>query len=83
MTDNLHIGDENIVIDHAALEAHLDCLIDQLMSGVSRLLIIPPDITRLNSRAGEITAYLWNRLHGTVHIDVTPARWASRMRLDT
>ena len=51
--------------------------------GVSRILIIPPDITRLNSRAGEITAYLWNRLHGTVHIDVLPARWASRMRLDT
>lgn len=79
MSDNLHIGDENLVIDQPALEAHLDGLIDRLMSGVSggagvsRLLIIPPDITRLSSRSGEITAYLWRRLHESVHIDIMPA----------
>jgi nickel-dependent lactate racemase len=27
----------------------------------------------LNSRAGEITAHLWKRLHTTVHIDIMPA----------
>jgi nickel-dependent lactate racemase len=73
MADNLHIGDSNLVINQAALEAHLDGLIDRLISGVSRLLIIPPDITRLNSRAGEITAYLWKHLHESVHIDILPA----------
>ncbi len=76
MTENLHIGGEDLVIDRAALEAHLDGLIEREFSaraGVSRLLIIPPDITRLNSRAGEITAYLWKRLHETVHIDILPA----------
>ena len=73
MTNNLHIGDKNLVIDQEALKAHMDELIDRVMPGVSRLLIIPPDITRLNSRAGEITATLWERLHRTVHIDVMPA----------
>ncbi len=76
MTENLHIGDENLVIDQEALESHLDGLIERVIlrgAGVSRLLIIPPDITRLNSRAGEITAYLWKRLHQTIHIDILPA----------
>ncbi|MFN3166869.1 MAG: lactate racemase domain-containing protein [Phycisphaeraceae bacterium] len=40
---------------------------------VKRLLILPPDITRLNSLAGPITAYLWDKLSGSVHIDVMPA----------
>ena len=73
MTDNLHIGDENLAINQESLEAHLDGIVERLMPGVSRLLIIPPDITRLNSRAGEITAYLWKRLKDSIHIDVMPA----------
>jgi nickel-dependent lactate racemase len=73
MAEHLNTGGEDQTIDHPALEALLDSLIDKLMLGVSRLLIIPPDITRLNSRAGEITACLWNRLHETVHIDILPA----------
>jgi len=73
MTEDLHIGDENLVIDQTTLEVHLDRLIKRELNGVARLLIIPPDITRLNSRAGEITAYLWKRLHTTIHIDILPA----------
>jgi len=73
MTTNLHIGGADQVITREDLEAHLDRFIEREMGGVSRLLILPPDITRLNSRAGEITAYLWKRLHKTVHIDVMPA----------
>lgn len=71
----LAVGGEDTVIDRAALEAHLDTLINRLITapGVKRLLIIPPDITRLNSRAGEITAYLWDKLHTSVHIDILPA----------
>jgi nickel-dependent lactate racemase len=75
MTEPMHLGNPDLVIDQAALEAHLDGFIDRVIhqGNVSRLLIIPPDITRLNSRAGEITAYLWNRLHETIHIDILPA----------
>jgi nickel-dependent lactate racemase len=75
MANNLHIGGEDVTISSKELEAHLDALIDRLRRqyNVKRLLILPPDITRLNSRAGEITAYLWKRLHAAVHIDIMPA----------
>ncbi|XAM01074.1 lactate racemase domain-containing protein [Phycisphaeraceae bacterium D3-23] len=75
MPKYLSVGGAGSAIDRAALEAHLDTLIDRLITqpGAERLLIVPPDITRLNSRAGEITAYLWDKLHETVHIDILPA----------
>lgn len=75
MSKPLNIGGENVSISGAELEAHLDALIDRLRTqcNLKRLLILPPDITRLNARAGEITAHLWKRLHETVHIDIMPA----------
>ncbi len=75
MPETLNIGSAETQIDRAALEAHLDSLIETLVvePGVKRLLLIPPDITRMNSRAGDITAYLWDRLHDRVHIDILPA----------
>ena len=75
MTDPLHIGGEDVTITSSDLESHLDALIEPWRAefGLKRLLIIPPDITRLNSRAGEITAYLYRRLHDSVHIDIMPA----------
>lgn len=75
MTSNLNIGGEDVVISQRELESHLDALADKLQIeyNLKRLLIIPPDITRLNSRAGEITAHLWERLHEAVHIDIMPA----------
>lgn len=41
--------------------------------GVERLLILPPDHTRLYSQAGKITASLWRLLSDRVEIDVLPA----------
>ncbi|MEO1497705.1 MAG: lactate racemase domain-containing protein [Planctomycetota bacterium] len=41
--------------------------------GVKRLLLLPPDHTRLYSYAGAITAELWRTLHGSVEIDILPA----------
>lgn len=75
MPEFLNTGSADTVIDRAALEAHLDNYIAQRITGqgVKRLLIVPPDITRLNSQAGPITAYLWDKLHETVHIDLMPA----------
>ncbi len=71
----LSTGGVNQVIDPAALHAHLDHYIAGHITGkqVKRLLILPPDITRLNSLAGPITAYLWDKLHASVHIDIMPA----------
>ncbi|MEM9346076.1 MAG: lactate racemase domain-containing protein [Planctomycetota bacterium] len=75
MPNFLSTGGVTNIIDTAALESHLDHYIaDQIDGkGVKRLLILPPDITRLNSLAGEITAYLWDKLSGRVHIDLMPA----------
>lgn len=75
MPNFLTTGDATNIIDTAALQAHLDRYIaDQIEGkGVKRLLILPPDITRLNSLAGPITAYLWDKLSGHVHIDLMPA----------
>ena len=75
MPNFLATGHATNVIDTAALNAHLDRYIaDQIDGkGVKRLLILPPDITRLNSLAGEITAYLWDKLAERVHIDLMPA----------
>ena len=74
-SSNINIGGEDVVITPSDLAERLDALIEQIKSeyDLQRLLILPPDITRLNSRAGEITAHLWNRLHDSVHIDIMPA----------
>lgn len=65
--------------DHAIEGPSLDTLLDQLIEAwittpqVKRLLIIPPDHTRLQSKAGTLTAMLWDRLHEKIDIDVMPA----------
>ncbi len=52
---------------HESLEA--------MLSGrrLKRVLLIPPDLTRLHSRAGEITAWLYHRLSGDCRVDILPA----------
>jgi len=40
---------------------------------LDRVLIIPPDITRLNSNAGELTAILYDILTPETEVDVIPA----------
>jgi len=44
-----------------------------LSQGVERLLLVPPDHTRLYSFAGKITAKLWQMLSDRVDIDILPA----------
>lgn len=75
MPNFLSTGSAEQVIDVQALDAHLDDYIATHVDakGVKRLLILPPDITRLNSMAGEITAALWDKLSDRVHIDIMPA----------
>ncbi|MEQ8848849.1 lactate racemase domain-containing protein [Botrimarina sp.] len=44
-----------------------------LKPGVERLLLLPPDHTRLHSQAGKITARLYEALGDRVAVDVMPA----------
>lgn len=40
---------------------------------IKKLLLLPPDHTRLNSQAGKITNIIWNELHDKCQIDIMPA----------
>ena len=53
------------------LNAHLEKFC-QKYQGIKRLLLVPPDITRLNSRAGEITAYIYKYFKDSCYIRVMP-----------
>ena len=59
-------------VSREELESSIDALLAQYPD-IKKLLIVPPDLTRCHSYAGEITKILWNRLHDTVHIDIIPA----------
>ncbi|MBO5645172.1 MAG: DUF2088 domain-containing protein [Lentisphaeria bacterium] len=40
---------------------------------IKKLLLLPPDHTRLNSQAGLITNIIWKEYHDKCHIDIMPA----------
>ena len=65
-------GAADRIITDAELKAHLDTFVEKYKD-IKRLLILPPDITRLNSRAGEITAYLYQQFKDTCYIRLMPA----------
>ncbi len=57
-------GGPSRVITTEELRAHIDAIVDRFVTptGTHRVLLVPPDHTRLYSRAGEITALLFERL---------------------
>ena len=69
-------GDPSRVITTNELRAHIDTMVDQHVAPTTskRILLVPPDHTRLYSRAGEITALLFERLeHDGYQVGVLPA----------
>lgn len=62
-------------LSNADLQAYVDQVADAWVTanGVKRLLLVPPDHTRLHSFAGPITKMFWDRLHESVQIDILPA----------
>lgn len=65
-------GASDRIITKSELHAHLDSFVEKYKD-IKRLLIIPPDITRLNSRAGEITAYLYEKFKDSCFVRIMPA----------
>ena len=53
--------------------AALDEPIEKMRGYVRRALLLPPDFTRMHSRAGLITAHLYRRLSSFAQVDVMPA----------
>ncbi len=51
-------------------------MLDQLLAqyaGLKKILVLPPDLTRCYSYAGEITKMLWKKLTPQVQMDIMPA----------
>ena len=65
-------GSVDTAIDTAELRRMIAAVVEH--DGIpKRMLLLPPDHTRLNSRAGEITAIIWELYSGKCEIDIMPA----------
>lgn len=67
-----HEGSPDSVIDAARAASLLDGVFDRL-GALRRVLLLPPDRTRLHSWAGELTVTLYERLSRVAHVEVLPA----------
>ena len=73
MSDLIEISNTLTGIDDAQLESCLDAFIKAKASKAKRILILPPDITRFYSRAGQISSYLYKKLSPTSEVFFLPA----------
>ena len=63
-----------LVLDEAAQNSMMDTLVEKcLPKHAKKVLLIPPDHTRLYSGTGRMTAYLYAILKDRVQVDVLPA----------
>jgi nickel-dependent lactate racemase len=65
-------GAPNLIIDHNRISRLIDNMLMQVGKS-ARVLIIPPDVTRYYSYAGEITRLLYDKLKGKSYIEIMPA----------
>src|SRR5215210_7778299 len=68
-------GSPTAVITEARAQALLDHLLGQLRlrGPLNRVLLLPPDVTRLHSWAGFLTAALYRRLRAIDRLAILPA----------
>jgi len=71
----LHEGSGQTVIDEARAKHHVQSLLAQLRQRgpLRRVLILPPDMTRLHSWAGFLTCELYEQLHRVAEVAILPA----------
>ncbi|MEA2013362.1 MAG: lactate racemase domain-containing protein [Verrucomicrobiota bacterium] len=66
-------GGEKIVVTDKDLKILLENMLEAIPEVLNKVLIVPPDITRLNSHAGKITEILYELLTPQSHVDIIPA----------
>ena len=66
-------GGEDLILTEADKKTLIRDGLAKIGIEPKRVLLLPPDITRLNSNAGEITALLYEMLSPRAHIDIMPA----------
>lgn len=64
-------GSPTTVISDTQAAELLGRMLDEL-GPLRRVLILPPDLTRLHSWAGEITVMLYKRLKASAHVEILP-----------
>jgi nickel-dependent lactate racemase len=71
----LQEGSGQTVIDEARAKHHLQSLLARLRERgpLRRVLILPPDMTRLHSWAGFLTCELYQQLHQVAEVAILPA----------
>ena len=71
----LHEGSPRTVIDEARARQHVQGLLAQLQGRgpLRRVLLLPPDMTRLHSWAGFLTCVLYEELHRYAEVAILPA----------
>jgi nickel-dependent lactate racemase len=71
----LHAGSPQAIIDEAHAKTLVQSLLAQLRQRgpLRRVLILPPDMTRLHSWAGFLTCELFEQLHRQAEIAILPA----------
>lgn len=73
MESIIKIANNNDGISNDELGAVLDKMLESAGKPLEKVLLLPPDFTRMHSGAGKITAMLYSRLKDTAKVDVMPA----------
>lgn len=71
----LYEGSPDTIIDESRARSHVQALLAQLRQrgALNRVLILPPDMTRLHSWAGFLTCELFEQLHRNADVAILPA----------
>ncbi len=66
-------GGAAVAVSDAELQEMVLSAIEKSGKSIKRMLLLPPDHTRLNSCAGRITEIIYEKYAPTCHIDIMPA----------
>ena len=66
-------GGASVAVTDAELQDMVLSAIEKSGKTIKRMLLLPPDHTRLNSCAGRITEIIYEKYAATCHIDIMPA----------
>ncbi len=73
MTTHFAKGSRSIIFNQNQKSLALDNILASINIDAKRVLLIPPDYTRLHSDAGNLTAMLYAKLSSNAHVDILPA----------
>jgi len=74
MKDIIKTANSNNDVTNEELQSILDDVLNEAgKKPLKKILLLPPDFTRMHSGAGKITAMIYSKLKDTVQVDIMPA----------